>query len=555
MKTLVLFCCFALAPALLAQSIALGVALQPPPSTIPAGQTDTPVFQFTLTYTSSGPTTPVSFTGATLTNTGTAGASDYTRVQLHRVAGTTIPTLVLVATANSPSFSFSGFTESLISGVPVNYAVTIDLPAGATHNATFIFNLAGNAVTINPNTIPVTGGPIVGSTHTISNSASVPDMEVRDSLGSGIPSGGIVPYDIEAVHGDTPVTGANYNFTIHCTANGPLNLTGSPDLVELVANNNCNVTITQPVSSTVATGNNVGFTLLIDPVTTGAFGLMISIDNNSSANPYVISMIGNAVSNAATHLVVVTQPGNGIENLALSTQPVVEAHGPAGRDLTFTGTVTATLQGGTVGAAFVGTAVISMTQGRAEYTNLGVDTAGTGYSIQFSSNPVLTGATSGTFNVTVAPGAADRLHIATQPVGAAPGAAFATQPMIEVHDASGILVPENGTLVSAAIASGPPTALFVGSNVVNVVNGVAQYTNLGIDTAGTYTLEFTHSGGLTPATSASVVVGTTGGGGGGGGGGSSGGGGGGCSATGATGMFVLIGAAAALALAMRRRKT
>lgn len=112
-----------------------------------------------------------------------------------------------------------------------------------------------------------------------------------------------------------------------------------------------------------------------------------------------------------------------------------------------------------------------------------------------------------------------------------------------------LLVAQNGTSVSAAIVSGPVTALFVGTNVVSVVNGVAAFTNLGIDTDGTYTIEFTHSGGLTPATSAAVIV-STGGGGGGAGGGSDGGGG--CVAAGSTMPLALL---ALLAWSRRRRRT
>ena len=49
------------------------------------------------------------------------------------------------------------------------------------------------------------------------------------------------------------------------------------------------------------------------------------------------------------------------------------------------------------------------------------------------------------------------------------------------------------------------TGTFVGTLTVNAVNGVATFSNLAIDTVGTYQLEAT-SGTLTAATSTSITI-------------------------------------------------
>src|SRR5205823_346265 len=85
------------------------------------------------------------------------------------------------------------------------------------------------------------------------------------------------------------------------------------------------------------------------------------------------------------------------------------------------------------------------------------------------------------------------------------GAAFAQQPVIQVRDASGNPVSQNGVTVTAAIATGGGT---LGGTLTAATNGsgAATFTNLAITgTAGDRTLSFSATG-LTAATSGTITI-------------------------------------------------
>jgi adhesin/invasin len=115
----------------------------------------------------------------------------------------------------------------------------------------------------------------------------------------------------------------------------------------------------------------------------------------------------------------------------------------------------------------------------------------------------IAGLTSPGVAVTVIAGPAATLALRTQPSGAAAGAAFTTQPVIEVHDAAGN-VAASTAVVTAAIATGGGS--LIGTATAPAAAGVATFTNLGIaGTPGSRTLTFTASG-LTAVTSAAFPV-------------------------------------------------
>ena len=57
--------------------------------------------------------------------------------------------------------------------------------------------------------------------------------------------------------------------------------------------------------------------------------------------------------------------------------------------------------------------------------------------------------------------------------------------IVDVEDANGNIAPQFNGPVTITLESGQ-TGTFVGTLTVNAVNGVATFTNLEIDTAGTY---------------------------------------------------------------------
>ncbi len=83
------------------------------------------------------------------------------------------------------------------------------------------------------------------------------------------------------------------------------------------------------------------------------------------------------------------------------------------------------------------------------------------------------------------------LAVLTQPAGAASGLPFTTQPVVELRDHAGLRVL-GGTAVVTAYPQGPGT-LF-GTRVVTAVDGIATFTNLAVEGAGTLQLNFVTNG-------------------------------------------------------------
>ena len=100
------------------------------------------------------------------------------------------------------------------------------------------------------------------------------------------------------------------------------------------------------------------------------------------------------------------------------------------------------------------------------------------------------------------------LFVATQPSGAAPSVAFATQPVVQVRSNGVTDAADNTTVVTVAIVSGTGAAgaALTGTTTATAVAGVATFTNLGINMAGTgYQLRFTATN-VSEATSSTFAI-------------------------------------------------
>jgi len=105
-----------------------------------------------------------------------------------------------------------------------------------------------------------------------------------------------------------------------------------------------------------------------------------------------------------------------------------------------------------------------------------------------------------------AAGQAQKLAFTTQPIGAAAGQIFGTQPVIQIQDNSGNLITSSSVTVTLAIGTNPGSGSLTGTISVSAVNGVATFSDLAISVAGNgYTLSASSSG-LTGATSSTFNV-------------------------------------------------
>lgn len=110
-----------------------------------------------------------------------------------------------------------------------------------------------------------------------------------------------------------------------------------------------------------------------------------------------------------------------------------------------------------------------------------------------------------TFSATATVGAASKLVFSAQPSSAISAAAISPAVKVEIQDQFGNLTAATDQ-VTIAIGANPSTGTLAGTKTVAAVSGVATFSDLSIDKAGTgYTLSAT-SGSLTAATSAAFNI-------------------------------------------------
>ena len=188
---------------------------------------------------------------------------------------------------------------------------------------------------------------------------------------------------------------------------------------------------------------------------------------------------------AATHLAVTTQPNGAANGVALTTQPVITVLDSAGNTVTDSSanvTLAVTAGSGTLACT---DASVTATNGIATFAGCKINGTVGSYTLTATSGS-LASATTDSF--TLGFGAAAKLSVTTQPGGAANGAAFTTQPVVTVQDASGNTVTDSSASVALAVASGSGT-LACTDGSVTAVNGIASFDGCAITgTIGGYTL-------------------------------------------------------------------
>ena len=162
------------------------------------------------------------------------------------------------------------------------------------------------------------------------------------------------------------------------------------------------------------------------------------------------------------------------------------------------------------GGVLSGTLTVAPVNGVVTFSNLSINKAGTGYTLTAAATG-LTGATSSAFNVTAA--VPTKLAFTVQPSNVAVNASITPPVQVSVEDALGNLIATATNAVTIAIGNNAgPGGVLSGTLTTNAVAGVATFSNLSINTAGTgYTLTAAAAG-LTSATSSAFNVTPAGGG-------------------------------------------
>jgi hypothetical protein len=277
-----------------------------------------------------------------------------------------------------------------------------------------------------------------------------------------------------------------------------------PDVVVSVEDQfgNLITDITSDVTIAIASGTGT----LNGGVTVTSEAGMATFDDLSinQAGDYTLSVTDGSLTtdtsssftispDVAAKLEITTQPGSAVSKTLHNVIVAVEDQ--------FGNVVTSdssniTLARATGTGTLNGTKTVAALNGVAVFSGLSVSAAGT-YSIA-ATDGSLDGDTSDTFTI----GA--KLVISTQPTTTTAGATISTI-NIQVKDSAGHIVTTENSSVTIAISSGPNGAEITGTQTVDLVNGVASFTDLSLTNAGSYKLTVT-DGAITAATSSSFTV-------------------------------------------------
>ena len=220
-------------------------------------------------------------------------------------------------------------------------------------------------------------------------------------------------------------------------------------------------------------------------------------DNGESATDFRVAV-------AVTQLAFTGQPSNAVAGTALSPAVRVSAQDAFGNTVTsFNGNVTIALATNAAGGTLSGTTTVPAVSGVATFPDLSIDKVATGYTLAAAAS----GLTTTSAGFTIAPAAATRLVFTVPPSDAPAGAAITPAVQVTARDAFGNTATGFTGNVTVAIGTNPGGGTLGGTATHAAVAGVATFSGLTIDKAGTgYTLTAAAGAGLTTGTSSPFSV-------------------------------------------------
>ena len=263
---------------------------------------------------------------------------------------------------------------------------------------------------------------------------------------------------------------------------------------------------------TIALANNPGRSTLGGTLTVTAVKGVASFSGlalNKAGNGYALKASSGSLTTttaftvtpaAASQLVVTTQPPSSV-TAGGGFGLTIKAEDRFGNVVTsFTGKVTIALANNPGRSTLGGTLTVTAVKGVASFSGLALNKAGSGYALKASSGSLTT-----TTAFTVAPAAASQLVVTTQPPSSVTaGGGFGLT--IKAEDRFGNVVTSFTGKVTIALANNPGRSTLGGTLTVTAVKGVASFSGLALNKAGSgYTLKATASG-LTSATTGAFNV-------------------------------------------------
>ena len=224
--------------------------------------------------------------------------------------------------------------------------------------------------------------------------------------------------------------------------------------------------------------------------TTGSYSATAPL--SSSSLPWIMQMVAFRASVAAK-LAFAVQPTNVVAGTAITPAVTVMIEDAQGNPLTTaTNAVTMAIGTNPSSGTLAGTLTVNAVAGVATFSNLSINAAGSGYTLAASSGS-LTGATSNAFGVTAGP--PSKLAFTVQPTNVVAATAITPAVAVTIEDAQGNPVTTATNAVTMAIGTNPSNGTLAGTLTVNAVAGVATFSNLSINAAGSgYTLAASATG-------------------------------------------------------------
>jgi hypothetical protein len=240
-------------------------------------------------------------------------------------------------------------------------------------------------------------------------------------------------------------------------------------------------------------------------------GAMFSLGASSTGGLTGGPTASFSVAGPAYELMFTGQPSSGFGGVALTGQPQLTVYDQNGYVVTDdSSSVSLHLNvpvGTSSSAALSDNCVGTENAGVIGFAGCSVNVAANGYTLTASgvnsSNGALVSATSSAFNIAI--GTPTQLVFSTSPNGGAAGQAFGTQPVVQLQDAGGNVVPTGSIPVRLSVTGGAPITCT--TNPVTTVNGVATFAGCSTTTAGTnITLSATSTGYATAISQAFTVT-------------------------------------------------
>jgi hypothetical protein len=279
-----------------------------------------------------------------------------------------------------------------------------------------------------------------------------------------------------------------------------------------------NVVPSFTASVTVALGTNpAGGTLAGATTVTAVAGVAtfstLSVDKTGTG--YTLAAVATGLTSAtspgfaitagpASQLVFTRQPTTTAAGAVITPAVQVSARDALGNLATgFTGSMTVAVGTNPGGGTLAGTTTVTAVAGVATFANLSLNKAGTGYTLTATATG-LSGTTSAAF--TISAGAASQLVFTAPPSTAVAGHTITPAIQVSARDAQGNPVPGYTGSVTVAVGTNPAGGTLAGTTTVAAVGGVATFSALSLDKAGTgYTLTAAATG-LTGATSPAFTI-------------------------------------------------